>query len=72
LFFNGPYHPKPSAWFWFSRRAGPELPPQKLPGPVASQGLFDGQQKSTPNNTDDANALNDADQAISAQPWEFA
>jgi len=29
-------------------------------------GLFDGQRKSTPNNTDDAIALNDADQAISA------
>jgi len=29
-------------------------------------GLFDGQQKSTPNNADDAIALNDADQAISA------
>jgi hypothetical protein len=34
--------------------------------------LFGGQQKSTLNNTDDAIALNDADQAISAQPWEFA
>jgi hypothetical protein len=34
--------------------------------------LFDDQQKSSLNNTDDAIALNDADQAISAQPWEFA
>jgi hypothetical protein len=57
------------------RLARPELPAGRITKPIFKRtffGLIDRQQKATRNNTDDAVALNDADQAIAAQPWEFA